>query len=180
MIDFAKQEQKAAEYLKLNPDGKTPTIFERTQGRAVLGTGAILWHLAEKYGRFLSDDPVEQLQTWQWLLLQVGRVGQLMGQAMYFQRIAAPNGPEEPFAIKRYVEESRRMLEVLNARLAGWDYIVTDFSIADTMIFPWTRAYPWAGSEEGQPHPQFWDAVAQADEFLQENAARFAGDVKTE
>ena len=205
VIDFAKQEQKAAEYLKLNPNGKIPTIYDRAEQRAIFESGAILWHLAEKYGKFLSDDPVERSETLQWVMFQVGHVGPMMGQAMYFQRIAAPNGQEEPFSIKRYVEESRRLLEVLDTRLAGRDFIVGDYSIADMMVYPWARAYPWAGvTVDGLPHlqawfermgarpavrkaltipkaqPQFWNAAAQEDGFLQENAARFAGDVKAE
>ncbi|SNT26569.1 glutathione S-transferase family protein [Tropicimonas sediminicola] len=202
-IDFSKQEQKAPEYLKLNPNGKIPTIVDRSEGRAIFESGAILWHLAEKYGKFLSDDPMTRSETLQWLFFQVGHVGPMMGQAMYFQRIAAPNGHEEPFSIKRYVAESRRLMEVLNARLEGRDHIVGAYSIADMMIYPWARAYPWAGVEvDDLPHlaawfdridarpavrkaltipkaqPQFWDAAADADAFVQENAARFASDVR--
>ena len=203
-VDFSKQEQKAPDYIKLNPNGKIPTIVDRSEGRAIFESGAILWHLAKKYGKFLSDDPVTQSETLQWTFFQVGHVGPMMGQAMYFQRIAAPNGHEVPFAINRYVDESRRLMEVLNTRLEGRDYLVGDYSIADMMIYPWARAYTWALVEvEDLPHlqawfdridarpavqkaltipvarPQFWDASADADAFLKENAARFASDVKT-
>jgi len=202
-IDFAASEQKAPDYLKLNPNGKIPTIYDRAEGRAIFESGAILWHLAEKYGRFLSSDPIERSETLQWLFFQVGHVGPMMGQAMYFQRIAAPNGQEEPFSINRYVTESRRILEVLETRLQGRDFIVGDYSIADMAIYPWARAYPWAKVQiDGLPNlkawfdridarpavqkaltlpkaqPQFWDAAADASAFLKENAARFAGDVK--
>lgn len=201
-IDFAKQEQKAPDYLTLNPNGKIPTIWDRSEGRAIFESGAILWHLAEKYEQFLSADPVIRSETLQWLLFQVGHVGPIMGQAMYFQRIAAPNGHEEPFSIKRYVDESRRLLEVLDTRLAGRDYLVGDYSIADMMTYPWARAFVWAKvSVDGldslkawfdridarpmvqkaltipKAQPAFW---GQADDsaFLKENAARFAADVK--
>lgn len=203
-IDFAKNEQKAPDYVKdINPNGKIPAIWDRAEGRAIFESGAILWHLAEKYGKFLSDDPVTRSETLQWLFFQVGHVGPMMGQAMYFQRIAAPNGHEEPFSIKRYVDESRRLMEVLNTRLEGRDYIVGDYSIADIMIYPWARAYPWAHVRvDDLPHlkawfdridarpavqkaltipkaqPQFWDENADAEAFLKENAARFASDVK--
>ena len=202
-IDFAKSEQKAPDFLELNPNGKIPTIVDRDEGRAIFESGAILWHLAEKYGQFLSQDAVEKSETLQWLLFQVGHVGPMMGQAMYFQRIAAPNGQVEEFSINRYVAESRRLLEVLNTRLEGRNYIVGDYSIADMMIYPWARAYPWAFVEvDDLPHlkawfdridarpavqraltipkaqPQFWDENADAKAFLEENAARFASDVK--
>ena len=203
-IQFSKQEQKAPEYLELNPNGKIPTIYDHTQGRAIFESGAILWHLAEKYGKFLSSDPVERSETMQWMFFQVGHVGPMMGQAMYFQRIAAPNGHEEPFSIRRFVDESRRLMEVLNTRLEGRAYLVGDYSIADMMVYPWARAFPWANVEvEDLPHlkawfdridarpavqkaltipkaePQFWDSNVDASEFLKSNAARFASDVKS-
>ena len=201
-IDFAKQQQKAPDYLKLNPNGKIPTIVDRAEGRAIFESGAILWHLATKYGQFLCDDPVIRSETLQWLFFQVAHVGPIMGQAMYFQRIAAPNGHEEPFSIKRYVDESRRLLAVLDTRLAGQDYLVGDYSIADMATYPWARAFVWAKvSVDGLDHlnawfdrldarpmvqkaltipkaqPAFW-GQADETEFLKENAVRFASDVK--
>ena len=203
-IDFAKKEQKADWYVSLNPNGRIPTIVDRgNEDFTVFESGAILWYLAEKYGVFLPDDPQLRSETLQWLMFQMGGVGPMMGQAMYFQRIAAPNGQEELFSIKRYVEESRRLLEVLDRRLEGRDFLVGEaFSIADIATYPWARAFPWARvSIDGLAHlkawfdridarpavqralekpkavPAFW---GQADEaaFLAENAARFAGDVK--
>lgn len=203
VIDFSSREQKAPEYLKLNPNGKIPTIFDRREKRAIFESGAILWHLAERYGQFLSSDPVERSETLQWLFFQVGHVGPMMGQAMFFQRIAVPNGHEEPFSIRRFVKESRRILEVLNTRLQGRDYLVGEYSIADMAVYPWARAWPWARVEvEGLDHlqawferidarpavrkaltipkaqPQFWDPDADAGDFGRENAARFSSDVQ--
>ncbi len=203
-IDFAKKEQKSDWYVALNPNGRIPTIVDRgNDDFTVFESGAILWYLAEKYGVFLSKDPKLRSETLQWLMFQMGGIGPMMGQAMYFQRIAAPNGQEEPFSIKRYVEESRRLLEVLDRRLEGRDFLVGEaYSIADIATYPWARAFPWAKvSIDGLAHlkawfdridarpavqralekpkavPAFW---GQADEaaFLAENAARFAGDVK--
>lgn len=203
-IDFARKEQKADWYVALNPNGRIPTIVDRgNDDFTVFESGAILWYLAEKYGVFLPDDPKLRSETLQWLMFQMGGVGPMMGQAMYFQRIAAPNGQKEPFSIKRYVEESRRLLEVLDRRLEGRGFLVGEaFSIADIATYPWARAFPWAKvSIDGLEHlkawfdridarpavqralekpkavPAFW---GQADEaaFLAENAARFAGDVK--
>ncbi len=202
-INFAKEEQKAPDYVKnLNPNGKIPSIYIHSEKRAIFESGAILWHLAHKFGQFIADDPVKQSETLQWMFFQVGHVGPMMGQAMYFQRIAAPNGHEVPFAIERYVKESRRLLEVLDTRLVGREFIIDTYSIADMMIYPWARAYPWAFVDvEDLPNlqgwfarmderpmvqkalnipkaqPQFWDANADAEAFQKENAARFAKDV---
>lgn len=202
-IDFSKREQKAPEYLKLNPNGRIPTIVDRgNDDFAVFESGAILWYLAEKYGKFLPEDPRARSETLQWLMFQMGGVGPMMGQAMYFQRIAAPNGQEEPFSIKRYVDESRRLLEVLNIRLSGRHWLAADqYTIADMATYPWARAYIWANvSVDGLDHlkawfdrldarpaiqkaltipkaqPAFW-GLADESEFLAENAARFASDV---
>ncbi len=203
-IDFAKKEQKSDWYLKLNPNGRIPTIVDRGNDEfVVFESGAILWYLAEKYGAFLPEEPKLRSETLQWLMFQMAGIGPMLGQAMYFQRIAAPNGQEEPFSIKRYVDESRRLLEVLNTRLEGREYLVGDaFSIADIATYPWARAYPWARvSVDGLDHlkgwfdridarpavqralekpkavPAFWGEADEA-AFLAENAARFAGDVR--
>ncbi|MEM6677935.1 MAG: glutathione binding-like protein [Pseudomonadota bacterium] len=203
-IDFAKNEQKAPSYLKLNPNGRIPTIVDRSNGDfAVFESGAILWYLAEKYGVFLPEAAKARSETLQWLMFQMGGIGPMMGQAMYFQRIAAPNGHEEPFSIKRYVDETRRLLEVLNTRLSEHAWLAGDsYTIADMATYPWARAYPWAMVEiDGLDHLKGWfdrldarPAVQKAltipkaqpafrgdgdaSAFLAENAARFASDVK--
>ncbi len=202
-IDFAKKEQKAPAYLQLNPNGRIPTLVDRSNDNfAVFESGAMLWYLAEKYGQFLPDDANQKSETLQWLMFQMAGIGPMMGQAMYFQRIAAPNGQEEPFAIKRYVDESRRLLEVLDARLNDHEWLAADqYTIADMATYPWARAYVWAKvSVDGLDNLQAWfdrldsrEAVqkaltipkaqpafwGQADEteFLKENAARFSSDV---
>ena len=130
-------------------------------------------------------------------------IGPMMGQAMYFQRIAAKNGEINEFSINRYVNESRRLFEVLDNQLRDHDYIVGDeFTIADIATYPWARAYYWAnvsvdGLENLQawfnridqreatqraleiPKP-FWAFFGKGDVEAQEreNAERFKSDVK--
>ena len=204
-IDFSKKEQKAPDYMLLNPNGRIPTIVDRgNDDFAVFESGAILWYLAEKYDCFLPKESNARSVALQWLMFQMGGIGPMMGQAMYFQRIAAPNGHEEPFSIKRYVDETRRLLEVLDTRLAESEYLAgDDYTIADMATYPWARAYVWAKvSIHGLPHlsrwfdaldarpmvqkaltipkaqPAFWGQGAES-EFLKENAARFSSDVKS-
>lgn len=203
-IDLAKKEQKAPDYLKLNLNGRIPTIVDRSNDDfVVFESGAILWYLAEKYGKFLPSDPKEKSRTLQWLMFQMAGVGPIMGQAMYFQRIAAKNGKENPDAIKRFVAESRRLMEVLDAQLAGRRYLVNEeYTIADMATYPWARAYYWAKvSVDGLPNLQAWferiDARAATQRALEipkpfwaffgkgdvaaqerENAERFKSDVK--
>jgi len=158
-IDFSKKEQKTPWYVKMNPNGRIPTLVDHSNDDfVVFESGAILWYLAERYGRFLSEDPKEKSETLQWLMFQMGGIGPMMGQAMYFQRIAAPNGHEETFSIERYVNESRRLLEVLDHRLKGRTYLVGEqYSIADMATYPWARSYYWARvSVDGLDHLQRW------------------------
>ncbi len=158
-ISFSKKEQKAPDYLKLNPNGRIPTIVDRGNGEfAVFESGAILWYLAEKYDMFLSHDPKERSETLQWLMFQMGGIGPMMGQAMFFQRIAKPNGDDVPYAVTRYVDESRRLLEVLDTRLAERTWLVGDaMSIADMATYPWARSFFWATvSVDGLDHLQAW------------------------
>ncbi len=200
-ISFDRREQKAPDDLKLDPNGRIPTIIDRGNGGfTVFESGAILWYLAEKYDRFLSHDPNERSETLQWVMFQMAGLGPMMGQAMYFQRIAAPNGHQDDFATRRYVDESRRLLEVLDTRLKGRDWLVGDaMSIADIATYPWARSHFWAGvSVAGLAHLQAWfDRIDQreatqaalalpeprpgffgqgdTDAAMRANAARFTG-----
>ena len=202
-IDFAKKEQKAPEYLKLNPNGRIPTIIDRSNNNfVVFESGAILWYLAEKYNRFLPKNSDDKSLTLQWLMFQMANIGPIMGQAMYFQRIAAKLGEQYPFAIKRYVKESRRLMEILNTHLKGRQYLVADeYTVADIATYPWARAYYWAKlSVDGLPHLNAWfdridarEATQRAleipepfwaffgkgdiEELERENAERFKDDV---
>lgn len=158
-IDFSKKEQKAPWYTKLNPNGRIPTLVDHGNDDFVIfESGAILWYLAQKTGQFLPTTPNGQSEALQWLMFQMSGVGPMMGQAMYFQRIAAPKGHEDTFAIERYVKESRRLLEVLNHRLDGRDYILGDeYSIVDMAMYPYARSYPWAKvSVDGLTHLKRW------------------------
>jgi len=204
-IDFGKAEQKADWYLELNPNGRIPTLVDRGNGDfVVFESGAMLWYLAEKYQCFLPTGTKQRSEALQWLMFQMGGVGPMMGQAMYFQRIAAPNGHRDDFAIERYVNESRRLLEVVDRRLEGRTFLLgDDYSIADMAMYPYARSYHWARvSVDGLAHLGAWFARLDArpaiqralerpkayPEFFGEgdsseietrNAASFKSDVKT-
>ncbi|WP_234416728.1 glutathione S-transferase family protein [Ruegeria sp. Alg231-54] len=82
-IDFSKQELKAPDYLALKPNGKIPTIEDRSEGRVIFESGAILWHLAENYGKYLPSDPVKRSEVMQWIQFQVDHVEPMMGQRAF-------------------------------------------------------------------------------------------------
>ncbi|WP_135081256.1 glutathione binding-like protein [Terasakiella sp. SH-1] len=158
-IDFSKQEQKEDWYVDLNPNGRIPTIVDRSNDDfTVFESGAILWYLAEKYEKFLPAGEKEKSEALQWMMFQMSAIGPMMGQAMYFQRIAAPQGHEDKFAINRFVTESRRLLEILDKQLKGHDYILgDDYSIVDMATYPWARSFYWAKVDiNGLDHLQSW------------------------
>jgi glutathione S-transferase len=154
-IDFDKKEQKEPWYLKINPNGRIPTIVDHDNGGfAVFESGALMIYLAEKAGRLLPTDVKGRSLVIQWLMFQMGGIGPMMGQANVFHRYA----PERiPYAIERYQREVRRLFEVLETRLDGREYLAGDYSIADIASWSWVRGYKWSGvTLDGLPNLERW------------------------
>ncbi len=158
-IDFDKREQKEPWYLKINPNGRIPTIVDHDNGGfAVFESGALMIYLAEKAGKLLPKDGKGRSLVIQWLMFQMGGIGPMMGQANVFYRYA----PERiPYAIERYQREVRRLLEVLDTRLADNEFLAGDYSIADIANWSWVRGYKWSGvTLDGLGHVSRWlDAI---------------------
>jgi GST-like protein len=160
-VNLANNEQKEEPYLKLNPNGRIPTIVDRDNGDfAVFESGAIMLYLAEKAGRLMPSDPTGRSRVIQWLMFQVGGIGPMMGQANVFFRYF----PEkiQP-AIDRYQHESRRLFEVLDRRLGESEWLADDYSIADIANWCWVRTYKWSGvSIDGLGNLRRWlDAMKE-------------------
>ena len=142
-VRFSDADQFTPEFLSLNPNNKIPAIIDPDgPGGAPLPlfeSGAILIYLAEKTGKFLSDDPATRYETLQWLMWQMGGVGPMFGQFGYFHAFAGKEiDDKRPWT--RYKEEAERLLDVLDERLAGRDFVMGDsYSIADIAIWPWVR-----------------------------------------
>ena len=142
-LKLSDGDQKQPWFLKINPNGRIPAIVDRDAGDfAVFESGAILIYLAEKAGRLMPTDAKGRSRVIQWLMFQMGGLGPMMGQANVFYRYF----PEkiQP-AIDRYQHESRRLLEVLDGRLADNEYLAGDYSIADIANWCWARTYEWSG-----------------------------------
>ena len=155
VLSFDQQEQKSAEFLKINPNGRIPAIVDRDNDDfAVFESGAILYCLAEKTGQLMPADAKGRSVVLQWLMFQMGGIGPMQGQANVFYRYF----PEKiPAAIARYQNETRRLYEVLNSRLEQVEYLAGDYSIADIATYPWLALHDWAGvSVEGLPALQRW------------------------
>ena len=169
-IDLGKLTQKEPWFLAINPNGRIPAIIDRDEENfAVFESGAILVYLAEKTGRLLPTDVRGRSRVMQWLMFQMGGVGPMMGQANVFYRYA----PEKiPFAIERYQRESRRLLAVLDARLADHEYLAGDYSIADIANFCWARGHAWGGIDvSGLDHLARWITQLEARPAVQRGVA---------
>jgi glutathione S-transferase len=155
VVNLLAGDQKQPDYVKLNPNGRIPTIVDRDEGDfAVFESGAILVYLAEKTGRLMPADRKGRSRVLQWLMFQMGGVGPMMGQANVFYRYF----PEkiQP-AIDRYQHECRRLFEVLDGRLNGRQWLADDYSIADIANWSWVRTYKWSGvSIDGLDHLRAW------------------------
>jgi glutathione S-transferase len=160
LVNLLAGEQKAPEYLKINPNGRIPTIVDRDADNfAVFESGAILIYLAEKTGRLMPTDPKGRSRVIQWVMFQMGGIGPMQGQANVFFRYF----PEKiESVISRYQNETKRLYGVLDRQLEGREWLVDDYSIADIANWGWVRAYAWAGLEiDDLPNLRRWnDAMA--------------------
>ena len=142
-VSFDSQDQLSPEFLSLNPNNKIPAILDPNgpngQPLALFESGAILLYLAEKTGKLMPQDAVGRFETIQWLMFQMGGVGPMFGQLGFFHKFAGKDY-EDKRPRDRYAAESRRLLGVLDQRLADREWIIGDgYSIADIATFPWVN-----------------------------------------
>ena len=143
LVDFNSDDQKTPEFLSLNPNGKIPAILDPNgpggKPLPLFESGAILQYLAEKTGQLLPIDPARRWQTIQWLHFQMGGIGPMFGQVGFFHKFAGKEIADKR-PLQRYVAESRRLLGVIEGRLAGRQWIMDDdYSIADISMLGWVR-----------------------------------------
>ncbi|GAB7537314.1 glutathione S-transferase N-terminal domain-containing protein [Burkholderia sp. 22PA0099] len=143
LVRFDTNDQFSPEFLSLNPNNKIPALIDPNgPGGKPIGlfeSGAILLYLAEKTGKLLPADPAARYETIQWLMFQMGGIGPMFGQLGFFHKFAGREY-EDKRPRDRYVGESKRLLGVLDARLASNAWIVgDDYTIADIATFPWVR-----------------------------------------
>ena len=143
LIDLTKNEQKEAWFLDINPNGRIPAIVDRENNDfTVFESGAILVYLADKAGKLLPTNSDERSIALQWLMFQMGGIGPMQGQALVFIR----NAPEKmPYVIERYLNETKRLYQVLDRRLASVEYLAGEFSVADIASWPWVYCAEWTG-----------------------------------
>ena len=143
LIDFGKNDQLTPEFISLSPNNKIPAILDPNgpggKPLALFESGAILIYLAEKSGQFLPTDAAARYETIQWVMWQMGGLGPMFGQLGFFHKFAGKDY-EDKRPRDRYAAESKRLLNVLDKRLEGRDWIMgSDYTIADIATFGWVR-----------------------------------------
>ena len=143
LVSFETNDQLTPEFLSLNPNNKIPAIID-PQGPggeplALFESGAILLYLADKTGQCIPQDAGRRYETIQWLMFQMGGIGPMFGQVGFFHKFAGKDF-EDKRPRDRYVDESKRLLAVLERHLNGRAWIMgDDYTIADIATFPWIR-----------------------------------------
>jgi GST-like protein len=139
-VDIRKGEQGRADYLKLNPNGKTPTLVD---GDAVVfDSNAILLYLAVKNGKFLPrNEPAIRAQMYSWLMFIATGVGPFSGQAVHFRHFAPA---QQAYALNRYDFEAWRHWRLIDQHLENRTYMVGDeYTIVDMALWGWAGAVPF-------------------------------------
>jgi GSH-dependent disulfide-bond oxidoreductase len=143
LVRFDANDQMSPEFLSLNPNNKIPALLDPNgpggQPLPLFESGAILIYLADKSGQFMPTNAAGRYETIQWLMFQMGGIGPMFGQLGFFHKFAGKDY-EDKRPRDRYVAESKRLLGVLNQRLADRAWIAGGaYSIADIATFPWVN-----------------------------------------
>jgi GST-like protein len=141
-INITNGEQNAPEFLEISPNNKIPAIVDHETGITLMESGAIMWYLADKYGKFIPADPAGRANVMQWLMWQKAGFGPMAGQAHHFLHI---NPGTAPYAEERFSAEVHRLYGVLNTQLENRDFICDTYSIVDMACWPWVSRYEWQG-----------------------------------
>ena len=139
-VNISKGDQFRPEFLAISPNNRMPAIVDHgVEGDpvSVFESGAILWYLAEKTGKFLPSDATGRKEVMAWLFWQVGGQGPMAGQLSHFVNYA-PEEIDNTYSLERYAGEYDRLCGVLDKRLQGRDWLVGGaYSIADMICWPW-------------------------------------------
>ena len=144
-VDIGAGDQFKPEFLKISPNNKMPAMVDHDgpggKPMALAESGAILFYLASKTGKFLPKDARKRYDTMQWLFFQMAHIGPMFGQANHFNNYAKDN---IQYAKDRYNNESVRLYRVLDNRLRASAWVGCDeYTVADMAIYPWVARHEW-------------------------------------
>lgn len=136
-INIGEGDQFGSDFVDINPNSKIPALMDRSGPAPVriFESGAILTHLAEKFGEFLPTEPAARAEVFSWLFWQMGSAPYLGGGFGHFYAYAPV---KIKYAIDRFAMETKRQLDVLERRLGESEFLGgADYTIADIAVFPW-------------------------------------------
>jgi GST-like protein len=171
-VNIGKDEQFQPEFLAISPNNKIPAMVDRDgpggTPLALFESGAILFYLAEKTGRFFPTEPGPRYRTMQWLMFQMGGVGPMFGQNHHFRQESV----KDPYGLERYAKETARLYGVMDKHLAGSEYFADAYSIADMAIYPWVARHPRHKTDLADfPHVKRWYDLLGARPAVQKGMA---------
>ena len=137
-IDITKGDQLQPDFLFLSPNNKIPAIVDHDAGIHLMESGAILMYLANKTGKLLSPISEKYWEQMEWLMLQMGSIGPMLGQTHHFVKF---NPGKSPYAEERYSKENARLYQVLENRLQDRQFICNEYSIVDIATWPWISRF---------------------------------------
>jgi len=137
-IDITKGDQLQPDFLRLSPNNKIPAIVDHDSGIHLMESGAILMYLANKTGKLLSPIGDKYWEQMEWLMLQMGSIGPMLGQTHHFVKF---NPGKSPYAEERYTKENVRLYQVLDNRLQDRRFICDEYSIVDIATWPWISRF---------------------------------------
>lgn len=139
-INITKDEQFAPDFLAISPNNKIPALVDTKANFALMESGAILIYLADKVGELLPPSGEGRYEVLQWLMMQMGSVGPMLGQTHHFVKF---NKGKSAYAEERYASETNRIYGVLDKQLSTSQFLTKSFSIADIATWPWISRFEW-------------------------------------
>ena len=138
-VNIGNREQFDPAFLEISPNNKIPAIVDQDEGIRMMESGAILIYLAEKTGKLMPQSGRAKWEALEWLMMQMGGVGPMLGQTHHF---VFYNEGKSPYAEERYLKENARIYGVLDQRLGEREYLAGEYSIADIATWPWISRHP--------------------------------------
>ena len=139
-VNISKDQQFEPEFLAISPNNKIPAIVDRENRLSLMESGAILIYLADKTHKLLPGSGADRYDVLQWLMMQMGSVGPMLGQTHHFLRF---NKGKAPYAEARYAKETSRIYGVLDKQLSKYEYLAKEYTIADIATWPWISRFEW-------------------------------------